>query len=161
MDLATLLIGIGVVALMVVPLFLIEYSSKRKVTQKMKGLKKTAQTLGVDLTRIESWDDQLIGIDPLQRKLIVFSNIEDISSAKIYNLKEYQKCSLSLDRRGGKSRKDPSSVIERVNLVLHPIGLRSPDCKINFYDSAFNMSIHNEMEVAQRWEKIIGEVISQ
>ena len=156
-----MLIGIGVVALMVVPLFLIEYSSKRKVTNKSKGLKKTAQTLGVELSRIESWDDQLIGIDPTHGKMIVYSNIEDISSAKIFNLKEFQSYSLCIERRGGKSRKDQSAVIERVNLVLHPIGLRSPDCKINFYDSAFNMSIHNEMEVAQRWEKIIDEVIKK
>ena len=39
--------------------------------------------------------------------------------------------------------------------------LNTPECKINFYDSAINMSIHNEMEVAEKWEKIICEVIAK
>jgi len=161
MDLATLLIGIGAVAIMVMPIFLIQFFNKRKEKNKLNGLKNKAQTLGVDITRQESWNEQFIGLDTVNCKLVIFNNIEDISSSKIHDLTSFKNCSLNIERRGGKSKKEHSSVIERINLILQPTNLNTPECKINFYDSAINMSIHNEMEVAEKWEKLICEVINK
>jgi hypothetical protein len=161
MDLATLLIGIGALAVMIVPIFLIQFSNKRKKTKKLNSLKDKAKSLGVVINRQESWNEQLIGIDTMNCKLVVFNNIEDISSSNIFDLKDFKNCSLNIERRGGKSKKEQSSVIERINLILQPTNLSTPECKINFYDSTINMSIHNEMEVAEKWEKIICEVIAK
>lgn len=161
MDLATLLIGIGALAVMIVPIFLIQFSNKRKKTKKLNSLKDKAKSLGVAINRQESWNEQFIGIDTMNCKLVVFNNIEDISSSKYFDLKDFKSCSLNIERRGGKSKKEEGSIIERINLILQSTSLNNPDSKINFYDSAINMSIHNELELAEKWEKIICEVIAK
>lgn len=156
-----MLIGIGALAVMIVPIFLIQFSNNRKKTKKLNSLKDKAKTLGVDINSQESWNEQFIGIDTMNGKLVVFNNIEDISSSRFIDLKDFKNCSLNIERRREKSKKEESSIIERINLILQPTNLNTSESKINFYDSSINMSIHNELELAEKWKKIISKVIAK
>lgn len=161
MDLVTLLIGIGTLAVMVLPILLFQYSNKRKAAKKLKDLINQAKSSGINISKHDILNEQLIGIDTIVKKLILFNITDDACSFKIFDLKDFQSCILNVERRGGKSNNSQNSIIEKIYLVLKPFNHNSSDSKIGFYDNSVNMSIYNELELAEKWEKLICETIAK
>ncbi|HNS30957.1 MAG TPA: hypothetical protein PKL52_10550 [Tenuifilaceae bacterium] len=155
MDFGTLLIGIGAVAVMIVPIILIQISNKRKATKKLEGLLNHARLSGINVTSYDIWNEKLIGLDGNSKKLILFSSINDQSTLKVYNLSEYQSCSVKVDRKGSKSKDNPNLPIERISLNLKTNNPNGVDESVSFYDATLNMTVNNELALAEKWEKVV------
>lgn len=155
MDFGTLLIGIGALAVMIVPIILIQISNKRKATQKLEGLLDHARLSGINVTSYDIWNEKLIGLDGNSKKLILFTSINDQSTLKVFNLSEYQSCSVKVDRKGSKSKDNPNLPIERISLNLKTNNPNGVDESVSFYDATLNMTVNNELALAEKWEKVV------
>ena len=161
MDFGTLLIGIGALAVMIVPIILIQISNKRKATQKLEGLLDHARLSGINVTSYDIWNEKLIGLDGNSKKLILFSSINDQSTLKVYNLSEYQSCSVKVDRKGSKSKDNPNLPIERISLNLKTNNPNGVDESVSFYDATLNMTVNNELALAEKWEKVVKKNLTK
>ncbi|HNV82366.1 MAG: hypothetical protein WBI34_04210 [Tenuifilaceae bacterium] len=161
MDFGTLLIGIGALAVMIVPIILIQISNKRKATQKLEGLLDHARLSGINVTSYDIWNEKLIGLDGNSKKLILFTSINDQSTLKVFNLSEYQSCSVKVDRKGSKSKDNPNLPIERISLCLKTNNPNGVDESVSFYDATLNMTVNNELALAEKWEKVVKKNLTK
>jgi len=161
MDFGTLLIGIGALAVMIVPIILIQISNKRKATQKLEGLLDHARLSGINVTSHDIWNEKLIGLDGNSKKLILFTSINDQSTLKVFNLSEYQSCSVKVDRKGSKSKDNPNLPIERISLCLKTNNPNGVDESVSFYDATLNMTVNNELALAEKWEKVVKKNLTK
>ena len=161
MDFGTLLIGIGALAVMIVPIILIQISNKRKATQKLEGLLDHARLSGINVTSYDIWNEKLIGLDGNSKKLILFTSINDQSTLKVFNLSEYQSCSVKVDRKGSNSKDNPNLPIERISLCLKTNNPNGVDESVSFYDATLNMTVNNELALAEKWEKVVKKNLTK
>jgi len=160
MDIASLLIGIGLLAVFLVPVFLIQGANKRKAARKLADLKKQAQKYGINISKYEIWNEQFIGVDTSRRKVFLQRDINNNSSGLVIGLDDFVSCKLTTEVKGRKNYSHDSPRIERIYLVLTS-GARAPlDIKINFFDNDVNMAIRDELEIAKRWETNINNTMS-
>jgi hypothetical protein len=156
MDITTLLIGFGSIAIFIVPIFAIQWINKRNTVKKVDEIKLQAQSSGINISKYEVWNDQFIGIDSISKKVYFQKNIVELSTGKIIDLADFEECKLSAES-SSKSKSNSNSTAEKVNLCLKCKNPKLLDLKVCFYDNNVNMTMRNEMEVAKKWEKIISE----
>ena len=159
MDIASLLIGIGLLAVFLVPVFLIQGANKRKAARKLADLKKQSQNYGINISKYEIWNDQFIGVDTSRRKVFLQRDIQNNSSGLVIGLDDFKSCKLTTEVKGGKNNSHDSQGIERIYLVLISRTQKSSDIKINFFDNDVNMAIRDELEIAKRWETNINNAM--
>lgn len=155
MNITILLIGLGSVAAFIAPFFLFHYATKDKSLKVRKDLKKVAQENGLNITECDIWDDKFIGIAPAKNMIFMFQDINNKSNFLTINLNNFKACKLQVDSRNEKHIR----VVEGIYLLLKSKNMNESDKKINFYNSNTDMSIHDEMEIAKKWENNIASAI--
>jgi len=155
MNITILLIGIGSVAAFIAPFFLFQYARKDKSLKVQKELKKVAKDNGLNITECDIWDDKFIGIDPAENMIFLLKDINNKSAYSTINLNSFKTCKLQVESRNEKHIR----VVDGIYLLLKPKNANESDKKINFYNSNTDMSIHDEMDVAKKWEKNIVSAI--
>jgi len=152
MDLASLLIGTGLLVAFLVPVFLIQGANKREAARKIADLTKKAQNSGINISKSEIWNEQFIGVDSDRRIVFIQKDINNDSTGMIIGLDDFVSCRLTTEVKGGKSNSQDGQRIQKISLVLKSGNSTSSDIRINFFDNDINMSVQNELEIAKRWE---------
>lgn len=159
MDLASILIGTGLLAAFLVPVFLMQGANKRKAARKMADLTKKAQNSGINISKSEIWNDQFIGVDSGRRIVFIQKDINNDSTGMIIGLDDFVSCRLTTEVKGGKNNSQDGQRIQKISLVLKSGNSTSSDIRINFFDNDINMSVQNELEIAKRWEANINNAM--
>src|SRR5699024_3463073 len=94
MDTGTLLVGVLMFAIVLIPfVYAIRHQKKKNNKEKQEAIE-LAKTQQLNLDNIEVINDLIIGIDSAKGTLFSSQKIAIKEAFKTYNLKDYQSCTL-------------------------------------------------------------------
>jgi hypothetical protein len=159
MDLRTIIIAIVLIGVCILPFAIIYFNGQKKKSALLDILKNIASKNNATITKHDLWKDSGIGIDEGKEHLFFFSkNSENITELE-QKLEGIKKCRIEKNGRNVKSSGNSYSVLDKLDLVFeNEAGKIS---SFSFFNSAVNMQLTNELEIAQKWEKFINEKLSK
>ena len=161
MDLSILLIGIGSVAVFIVPIYFLQRGNTREEVNKQKSFKKLAEQNGVTVSKFDLWNENGIGLDQNKKKLFVTNTLNEKAVSSTIDLTDFALCKLVNDSRTVKTKHNKTTVVERITLNLKPANSTQTETAIVFYDKNGNTSLNNEFMLAESWEKLLNGILSR
>jgi len=155
MDTSSLLIGLGVTQLFNIPIYLYTRNKKKKENMALEQFVATGLKYGIEITELDSWQNSIIGIDSLKKKILFLRTVNDYEDETLVDLNQVKKCELIKVER---NLEDGNSTVARINLVFH-LGNNKPDYSLEFYNSENTMMIVSELQMAEKWCNIAIELI--
>jgi len=160
MNFEILLIGIIISLVFILPIYLFGRSRSKHKKVLKKTLHQLANSTDCKIHISDVWNDFVIGLDSEKRILFFYQKNKDNESSQIIKINEIQKVRISSfsikneDRDKGQNYIDQSGII----ISFHSSGKK--DVFLEFYNSKYgNFSIGPELQIAEKWVKIINSNI--
>jgi len=148
MEISSILIGLGCLALIISPIFLLNLSRKRKGQKILSKIQSQATKNNGKITVYEYWNNYAIGIDSNAGRVYYFSTLDKNKEFQEVDLLQVQACKISNIRN---SETDNESLVLEFSFLNKTINR-----KIEFYNSEHDgLTMHNEFQVAEKWLKTI------
>jgi hypothetical protein len=158
MELGTTIVGIFILLICILPFLMVSVSSKRKKKNKLQALLNYAQVNNAQITLHEIWANTAIGLDHVHNKLFYITQINDQKVFQMLDLSEIESCKIVNISNTFKGKSSSYNVIEKLDLVLNYLDHKKGSVELNIYDiNHQNLSITNELSIAEKWSKIINE----
>ncbi len=159
MNLSTILIGLVLVLLFLVPvIFLVRASSgsKRKFIKDLFDLARNNQS---GISEHDHWNNRIIGMDKDRRKLFYINKTTNNELTAVIDLSQVKHCEVvRKNRNGGKKANNPP-VIEKLELAFSYVGNNKPETSLDFFNSDFDSSFpEDEFKLAEKWSGIVNDV---
>jgi hypothetical protein len=162
MDLKSSII-IGVIILyMLLPFIWIGASNIKRVNRLKKGLFALASESGHQISRLNHWDDSLIGIDDTVNILFFTRRINDSEVSKVIDLAGVQECRRVHSTRTATDKDGKREITERVELVLTYWGKSRDAAVLGFFDAEHELWTETiVLGLTQKWSMIISKAVSE
>jgi hypothetical protein len=98
MDLSSVIIGLAILALVILPFIFISMRNKNKENQNVKEFIQTGLKYGLELSETEQWSNHLLGLDPVKRKILFREFNEQQFNETVFDLNEVKSCTLSSNK---------------------------------------------------------------
>jgi len=157
MDLGTFIIAAVLVAVCVVPFMIMGRNKKKRDKQLVQLLFDTASKENCKITQSEFLNDIAIGLDEIANKLFFFKKIDTIEIGQHVSLSEIKNCGLLNSNRPSNNKKDKDVIIEKIGLSFTPIDKNKASIVFEFFNSEETMLLSGELQLAQKWAKIVNE----
>lgn len=159
MDLGTMIIGAILLAICIIPFIIIRINRKKKEKQLIQNLNALANEINCQITRHEIFRDLIIGMDEETKTLFFIKNDEDKFACQYIKLKEIQKCSILKTNTEMNADFGNGSIIEKLELSLTYKGIPQSEILLQFYNRDQNNQLMGEIELIEKWNKSINELI--
>ena len=156
MDTASTLIGLGLLAVFVLPILFLIWQQNTKEKNRLKNLKELSIKNNLNTDTIEISATLLLGLDSKAKKLLVIEPT---------NHMQHQVLDLSYIKNAKVSSHpfpDKPELIKRISLDLSENRNNKKFTEIIFYDEDDNSSNNasERLVIAQKWNRIISEKLS-
>ncbi len=153
MDLATSLIGLGMVALIMLPILYFHYAQKNKRKKFLNDFISQAEQQQLKVSQHDVWSQySAIGLDAAANKLFFYSKRGDQEQKSLINLAEVEKCRVNISRIA----QNEDQVIDRLELVLTIRNVRSSEKVIEFFSKEEFMTLNGELQLVEKWKTIVN-----
>lgn len=156
MDTASTLMGLGLLAVFVLPILYLIWQQNNKEKNRLKKLKKISadNNLTTDTTEVSA--TLLLGLDSNAKKLLVVEPINNMQH-QVFDLQFIKDSKVS-----SQAFPNNSKIIKRVSLDLLGNGNDKKLTEIVFYDEDDNENndASERLVAAKRWNQIISEKLS-
>lgn len=153
MDSSSIIIGLAILALVILPFIFISIRNKNKENQNVKEFIQTGLKYGLEFSETEHWSNCLLGLDPIKRK-ILFRQINELQFTEtVFDLNEVRSCSLlvtNLQIAGA------SQAPDKIELVFQPKNNKAVD-NLQLYNSETDHVVYTQLEIGEKWTKLINE----
>lgn len=140
MDITTIIIGVAIVALCVLPFWLSGYARKRRERNLTDALNEMAQQKSTTICNSEICGNNAIGIDGSGRWLL------------------FARCKGGLHECVDLERVRTCSIVDKSDtLGLLFVADNAPDVYLEFYNSNVEATSDDESRLAARWRKIVAD----
>lgn len=135
-------------------LALIAFIENHRLIRKFNG---EAKKFKVNIEKKEFWNQSILGIDPVQNKLLFVQKRNDTFAIELIDLFSIRESKLiPVSVRSHKYRKN-GYLLKRIDLQLT---LESQGTKLlNFYDSRLNLYKEMELSHAEMWKSLIHKYL--
>lgn len=152
MDLTTSLIGLGLVALTILPILYFHFVQKNKRKKYLQDFLNLAAQQQVKITRHAMWGHSCaIGLDDANNKLFYLKKQDNEETKVSINLADVEKCRLLVQRRA----QNEEQVIDRLELVFSFRNGRTAEKTMLFYSKEEDLSLNGELQLAEQWQALI------
>lgn len=152
MDTPTTIIGVAILLICLLPFLLINNKNVKKKKIRIQYLNDSAQKTNGTIHKSEFWSQSGIGLDTKNR-VVYYSNETSIANSyTVINLKGIQNCSII-------RTEDNNKAITQLDLQLQHAESTKSNIYINFFDKEKNILLVNELEIINRWHKIINDTL--
>lgn len=153
MDLTTSLIGLGLVALCIVPVLYFHFAQKAKRNQFIAEFMNLASQHQVKITQHEVWSHFCaIGLDTSANKLFYYKKRGDNVQQLLINLSEVEKCSLI----NLKKMQNEDEVIDRLALAFSYRNPRAAEKTLDFFSKEDYLALNGELQLVEKWKTIVN-----
>lgn len=158
MNLSTILIGLVLILLFLVPvIFLVRASSgsKRKF---IKDLIDLAKSKNCSISEHDHWNNRIIGMDKDHRNLFYINKTTNNELTAVIDLTQVKHCEVVKKSRNTGKKANNLPVIQKLELVFSYIDNNKPDTSLDFFNSDFDSSFpEDEFKLAEKWAGIVNE----
>lgn len=157
MDTTEIITGIGLIGLIILPIFLLHLNQKKKEAKFLNNLLSLAKNENSIISQKEFWREcYAIGIDENSKKLLYINKIKDKEQETAIDLSEVEKCRIVTVSRSIKIPKGNATVIDRIDLVFTINRSELYEKVLEFYDSTTFMTPDGEIPLAEKWQTIVN-----
>lgn len=153
LDLPTLLIGVGMVALITLPILYFQRDQKKKGAAFLQLFKLRAQHQQVQAEHCDVWSNYCaIGLDTQRKKLFYLRKNGEQEQQLVINLADVENCTLNNLKR----MHNGDQIIYHLELCF---ALRAPKGSIiiiEFYSKDESITLNGELQLIEKWKTIIN-----
>ncbi len=150
----TSLIGLILVAVIVIPVILLNHNKNKKnaaIKKKLADMSRNAI-----ISNQEFWNGYLIAIDEIDKKCFYVHQEDSCCKAETIDLTKYSSCRVVSSSMLGTS----STSIDLVELVFTPKDKESENKSLVFFNAETDgFCLNGELQSAERWRKICSNLI--
>ena len=159
MNSSTLLIGLILALIFIVPvMFLVRASSNAK-KKYLKDLFNLAKNNNCSISEHDHWNNTVIGIDKDHRNLFYINKTTNNESTVTIDLSEVKQCQVVNKSKNTGKKANYTPVTERLGLIFNYLGKDKPDTWLDFYNSDFDSSVPDrEFKLVEKWSDIVNNV---
>lgn len=156
MDTPSTLIGLGLLAIFVLPILFLIWQQNNKEKNRLNSLKKISVQNNLTTDTVEISTTLLLGLDSKAKKLLVIEPNNNMQH-KVLDLNKIKNSKVS-----SHLFPDNQKIIKRVSLDLSENNKSEKITEIIFYDENENANNNasERLVVAQKWNRIISEKLS-
>jgi hypothetical protein len=159
MDTWTIIIAAVLLAVALLPFIFSGKKYRKQKKQLVKALNGLAEKQNAGISQYEACDSFGIGIDKDTGYLFFARLVQDEIAPQTVFLSQINRCQL---RTSSRLLDEGVKVIDRVELVLHPVSGTQPLVVFEVYNTEYdNLTIRNELLTAIRWEQIISGILKE
>jgi len=163
MNTGSLIIGIVLVLLFVVPIYFLSRKSSNKDKKMLAYFKNQAEQNGLNVSQTEIWNNSYyIGIDQEAGKLFYLKKIEENEEKVLIGLREIEKCRVDNIFRTIKEGKYSTNITDRIDLKIKLNNSNGSEKTIEFYNAhgTGHLILSDQLHLAEKWAKIINQNIN-
>ena len=151
MNFEILLIGI-------LPLYLFGRSRSKHKKLLIKTLQQLANSIDCKINISDLWNDFIIGLDTEKRVLFFYQKNKDNESSQTIRINEIQKVRTS--SFSIKNEEGDKNYIDQSGIIISFHSSVTKEVFLEFYNSKYgNFTIGPELQIAEKWVKIINNKI--
>lgn len=155
---SSLLIAI-LTLIFVSPIIWIRFKQKKSQNLLINALNDLAIQNNSKITKHEICGDIIIGID-ISNKTIFFLNLsKENSSSVCIQLSEFKRTNINKKHRQVQSKDGNYTILEKLILNFEPKNKTSNEINIEFFDIDKSLQINGELQLIEKWSKVINEAI--
>jgi hypothetical protein len=157
MDKQSLIIILGIVAVITLPFLVITLIRKRKDAIFMKHFTDLAHKKELNISRREFWDhNYAIAIDNNSKKIIYANRLKNGEAASIIDLAEVENCRKVIINKTQKNLNGNDPLTDRLELVFTFRKPEFPEKVLVFYENPEFMPNADECSHLENWHQIIN-----
>jgi hypothetical protein len=153
MDSSSVIIGLAILALVILPFIFISMRNKNKENQNVKEFIQTGLKYGLELSETEQWSNHLLGLDPVKRKILFREFNEQQFNETVFDLNEVKSCTLlvtNLQVAGASQSPD------KIEIVFTQKNNKTVD-NLQLFNSEMDHVVYTQFEIGEKWTKLINE----
>lgn len=159
MNITTIIIGLMLALLFLVPVVFLARASARAKKKYLKDLYDLAENNNCSLSEHDHWNNSAIGIDKEHRHLFYINRTTNNEQTQIIDLTEVRQCQVVNKSKNAGKKANYTPILERLGLVLNYLNKDNPDAWLDFYNSDFDSTIpEKEFKLAEKWSGIVNNV---
>lgn len=155
MNSSSIIIGLAILAVVILPFIVISIRNRSKENQNIKEFIQTGLKYGLELAETEQWSDHLLGLDPVKRKILFRQVNNDQFTETLFDLNEAKSCTLlvtNLQSAGAGQAPD------KIEIVFRQKGGKAIE-NLQIFNSDFDSIVYTQMEIGEKWTKLINEAL--
>lgn len=153
MDITNTIIGIALFLTIIIPIYLINASVKKKRNQGLQILNELSSNKNEKFSEVDLWNNSF-GIGLKNDELCFFGKNETSEFKEVIQLNEVKKSSMV---KIGKNGQTPHSNHDIVKLFLHLEFKNQKDINLVFFEtSSSHFIVGEEMRIAKKWQELIS-----
>lgn len=153
LDLPTLLIGVGMVALIILPILYFHLDQKKKRAAFLQLFKLRAQQQQVQAEQCDMWSNYCaIGLDTQSKKLFYLRKNGEQEQQLAINLADVEHCTVNNLKR----MHNGDQIIDRLELCFALRAPKGPVAIIEFYSKDESMTLNGELQLIEKWKTLIN-----
>lgn len=159
MDSGTIIIGVLMLAIFIVPFVLSNKSRKNKENLLKKMLFSLAEKENSDITEFNQWDNTAIGISTTSKKIFFYRKLEYSEVNLSVDFQLIQNCKIVNISRMIKSNNENYKIVDRLELNISTYIKNKQDIILEFYNSDIDAQMNDELLLIEEWNKKINSLI--
>lgn len=154
MNLSSAYIGIGILALIILPFYLSSLKRKKNSNRLTKEFIACGLKYGIELSETDHWKDRLIGLDNLKRKLLFRHSNDGDFTETLIDLNDVSSCSVEISYL---KTLESEKAIDRIEILFK---MKNKSLvSVSIYNSETDMMVYSELEIAEKWLKACQELL--
>jgi len=159
MNLGSIIIGATLIAIVVVPIVLMEVKRKKREHKKLKSLLNIANQQDCIISKHEVCADFIIGIDESNKKVFFVKQQKEEALTLSVDLNETQSCKVINTNRTFKSKEGSQKVIDRLELSFIPTNKNKSETKMEFFNADLRGQLNGELQCIEKWSKLVNALL--
>lgn len=157
MNAFSLIFGLVILGLFIIPVVYFQRSQNKTMRELSKSFKRIAVSNGINVSKSDFWDNIYgIGLDDKNNKLLYLKHNNSNDVVAVLDVNDVDKCSIEKLTEHHSSKLKHEAVVNHVDLVItHRNGNQSKDL-LEFYDESVSPRLNTELELAEKWRKLIS-----
>ena len=157
MNLGTVIVGAIFIAIFMLPFIFMLSGRKKKEKQLKQSILAIANNHNCKISQQEICDEFAIGLDETLNQLFFFKKTTEKEIAQHINLAEIKSCKVIKTEHSTGNKQDSVKLIDKLDLHFSFLDRKNPDISLVFYDSEENFGMDGEIQMIEKWSKIVND----
>ncbi len=154
-DLESIIIGLGMLLVFVVPLIYVQTKQKLNIKKYNKLCLDEAQKHQLTLSNFDVWNNGYsIGIDDKAKTLFYHLEKSDENITHVIQLDSISSCKSVTD-------KDKSNNTQKLSLLIRFKDANKPSVSLEFYNVKYRSSLFTEIPLLEKWDKLVSRALKK
>ncbi len=162
MELGTAITAGIMMLICAIPFILIHRSRKKKEKKLLSLISQIAEKSNSTISTFETWQNSIIGLDD-QKNLLFYGrmNNNEVNIQRQVDLNQIKSCVINTNYRIVKPHEVNQRIIDKIELSLASKEAKKSIHKITFFDSDDDLQLSGEVQLSQKWERLISNQLTK